>query len=243
LDLERSFLSRLVQEGAVDKAISFNITPDHFADPEVADVYGYVVAHFRIHRDPPSKTVIRSKYPNFTFDPAEDALSWYMEEFIKDVKRRAAIDAQRRVAIAIQDRSQLADIEVIMIEAARMVSTLVPSSKITRFSEMESRIAEYERKAAAGENPGIMTGFKTINNLTYGIQPYENWVILGPSGMGKSTLMQDMIFDFWIQEKQSLVVSMEMGAEQLMRNWDGEVAQDCQKGRGCQGFLRHHCSR
>jgi replicative DNA helicase len=70
-----------------------------------------------------------------------------------------------------------------------------------------------------------MTGFKTINNLTYGIQPYENWVILGPSGMGKSTLMQDMIFDFWIQEKQSLVVSMEMGAEQLMRNWDAMAAQ------------------
>jgi replicative DNA helicase len=225
LDLERSFLSRLVSEGAVDKAVSFNITPDHFADPEVADVYETVVAHFRIHRQPPSKNAIRAKFPDFTFDPAEDALSWYMDEFIKDVKRRAAIDAQRRVAIAIQDRSQLADIEVIMIEAARMVSTLVPSSKITRFSEMESRIAEYERKAAAGENPGIMTGFKTINDLTYGAQPNENWVIAGPSGMGKSTLMQKMLFDFWVQEKTSLLVSMEMGADQLMRNWDAMAAE------------------
>jgi replicative DNA helicase len=225
LDLERSFLSRLISEGAVDKAVSFNITPDHFADPEVMDVYEYAVAHFRIHRDAPSKTAIRARFPEFTFDPAEDALSWYMDEFIKEVKRRAAIDAQRRVALAIQDRSLLPDIEVIMIEAARLVSQLVPSSKITRFSEMESRIAEYERKAAAGENPGIMTGFKTINNLTYGAQPNENWVIAGPSGMGKSTLMQKMLFDFWMQEKTPLLVSLEMGADQLMRNWDAMAAQ------------------
>jgi replicative DNA helicase len=145
---------------------------------------------------------------------------WYLEEFRKDVNRRCAIDVNRRIALAIQDRAMLMDIDVVMIEGARMLSQLMPSSRVSRFSDMESRIKEYERRAAEGDTTGILTGFKTINDLTHGAQPNENWVIFGPSNMGKSTLMQKMLFDAWCQDKTTLLVSMEMGADTLLRNWD-----------------------
>lgn len=225
MDRERCLFTKIIEEGKIDVPISFNITPEHFADDEVSEAYESAVVHFRMHRQPPSKDVIRAKHPNFTFDPAPDALTWYLEEFRKDVNRRCAIDVNRRIALAIQDRSRLLDIDVVMVEGARMLSQLMPSSKVSRFSDMESRIEQYERKAAIGENPGLMSRFKTVNDLTYGAQPYENWVILAPSGMGKSTISQSFIFDWWTQEKTSLLVSMEMGADQLMRNWDAMSAR------------------
>jgi len=215
----------VIEEGKIDVPISFNITPEHFQDDEVSAAYETAVVHFRRHREPPSKDVIRAAHKGFVFDPAPDALTWYLEEFRKDVNRRCAIDVNRRIALAIQDRNMLPDIDVVMIEGARMLSQLMPSSKVSRFSEMESRIKEYERKAAAGENPGLMSRFKTVNDLTYGAQPYENWVILAPSGMGKSTIAQTFMFDWWQQEKTSLFVSLEMGADQLMRNWDAMAAE------------------
>jgi replicative DNA helicase len=223
-DPERAFTSKMISEGAIAKAIARGIKADHFKDLECGPVFETTVVHFRKHREPPSKDVIRAKHPGFTFDPAPDAFSWYLDEFVREISRRAAIDTQRRVAAAIADPSQRDNLDVVMVEAGRMMSQLVPSSAVARFSEMESRIAEYERKEREGVNPGIFTGFKTIDDLTFGFQPHENIVILAPSGCGKSTLTQKLLFEAYVQGKTALFVSLEMGADQLMRNWDAMAA-------------------
>jgi replicative DNA helicase len=247
-DTERALISKIVETGGIVEASGkYGIEVDHWADDECRDVYEIVLLHWRLHNSPPSKNVVRRKYrellerrlhegliraeqvKDFVFDPAEDALSYYAEEFMKDVRWRNGRERLTHIANALKDRSRLMDLEKEFLNAGKIFAQLSPGFSVYRFSEMEHRVNEYEIAKAEDRPPGIMTGFPTLDGLMHGFQPGQTAVIAAPTGYGKTTLTQAMLFNAYIQKKTPLLFPCEMSGEEVYSRWDAMATKVSRK--------------
>lgn len=220
MDIERRLISKAIQSQAVENVISRGIESDHFADNECRNVWEFITDHMRQYKSAPSSDIVREQFRDFSFELTTDTLDYLTDRFVKDVKRRLAIQLGREYRDAIDDPDEVENIEVRALEMARQLTEVVPSPKVTRFSEMDQRIREYERKLAAGEVSGIKMGIPTFDNLTLGIQPHEYVTIAAFLGVGKSTMMQHMFYQAYLQGKTPLLISLEMEASAIMRKFD-----------------------
>jgi replicative DNA helicase len=182
-------------------------------------IFAFISEHARRYRQAPSFNTIREKFPDHNFEVTDESFDYLLDNFNTQVKRRHAIDAVRDLAGAIDDPEQVANIDSLFLEKSRELASIVPSAKLHRFSDMESRIAEYETTDGDAKT-GIDMGIPILDHLTMGIQPHEYVTVMGWTGTGKSTLAQWMLFNAWAQGKTPMLVSLEMEAKSLFRKWD-----------------------
>lgn len=220
MDYERLLISKAIQSQGVDHLISRGIESEHFADNECKKVWDFVVNHMRRYKASPSAGVVNEEFRDFRFELTTDTLDFLTDKFVKSVKRRLAIELGRDYREAIDDEDQVENIEIMALEMARTLTEVVPSPKVSRYSDMADRIAEYDRRKLEGEVYGIKFGVPTFDNLTLGIQPHEYITIAAFLGVGKSTFMQHMFYQAYLQGKTPLLISLEMEASAIMRKFD-----------------------
>jgi replicative DNA helicase len=226
MDVERALIAKAVQTGQVERLISMGVEEDHFADPEVRQVFAISVRHLRQFKTPPSMEAMRkaldeTELQGYTFDVASDSLEYLAVEFIKQVKRRATIHAIRDIAKVVDEQPQEhSELDAIFLEKARELSRLVPSTRIARLSEVDQRIAAYNALVESGEPPGIPMGIPVFDALTQGVRKHEFISIAGWQGTGKSTLLLHIFFHAYLLGKTPLIVSLEMEAEAILRKVD-----------------------
>lgn len=175
--------------------------------------------HARQYRQAPSFSTVRDQFPDHNFEFVDESLDYIRECFIKGVKRRHAIDEIRLLVEAIDNPREGVEIDSMFLESARNLATVVPSSKLHRFKDMDQRIEKYETEDP-NLNKGIFTNIPLLDDLTQGIQPHEYVTIMGWTGTGKSTLAQWLLFNAWMQGKTPMYISLEMEASALLRKWD-----------------------
>lgn len=220
MDVERALISKVVQTGAAEKVVSRGIEPDHFADEECREVWSSITKHIRKYKSAPSADALRNMHEDFRMEVTQDALDYVIDRFVQQVKRRLAIDLGRAYRDAIDDPERVQDIELIALEMARTLTEVVPSPAVSRFSDMEMRIEQYRQKLEAGDVYGLLTGFETLDELTLGIQPHEFFVVMAFLGVGKSTMMQRIFYQVYLQGKTPMMISLEMDADSLLRKFD-----------------------
>lgn len=220
MDVERALISKTIHAGQIEKIISLGIEPHHFHDPEVRVVFEAAQSHLRRYRAAPSLAAIRKHVPDFSFDAPSDPVEYLAAEFIKQVKRRAAITALRDLAPLVDDPKQVGDIDALFLEKARELARVIPSTRVARFSEMEARIRAFEQRVEEGEPPGIPMGIPMLDHLTLGVRPHEFVSIAGWQGTGKSTLMLHIFFSAYMAGKTPMIISLEMESESIFNKLD-----------------------
>ena len=213
-DFERALVAKVAQTQAIDRLMAEGITPEHFSDPENADIWRFMCDHAIQYRGAPSFATVLTRFPNHGFEKQDDQLEYIRDQFFTQVKQRYAMEALEDLAREIEDPN----IDELFLERARRLAQSVPSTRISRFSDMEKRIEAYEK--FGGLPSGIDLGIPQFDKLTQGVQPHEYITIAGWQGTGKSTLAQWMLFNAWQQGKTPMYVSMEMEASALFRKWD-----------------------
>lgn len=222
---EYKLLSKAIHTGQIEKLINIGIEERHFSDENIRSIWLTIVEHTLKYKTPPSISALTEKHHTFVPALVDDSLEYVIDDFMLKTKRRMAVEQLRMMAVAVDDMERLPEIDEIFMDSARLLSQAVPSGKIARFSEMPSRIEQYKKDRTLGTNRGITTGMPTIDELTFGIQPHEFIVISGWSGLGKSTLLQHMLFSAYVKNKVTpMMVSLEMEAEALYRKWDAMAA-------------------
>jgi replicative DNA helicase len=219
MDYERLLISKTATTGRIQQLLSAGVNENHFSDETIQQIFAFISEHARRYRQPPSFATIREKFPDHNFEVTDESFDYLLDQFNTQVKRRHAIDAVRDLAGAIDDPEQVSNIDSLFLEKSRELASIVPSAKLHRFSDMESRIAEYETTDGDAKT-GIDMGIPILDNLTMGIQPHEYVTVMGWTGTGKSTLAQWMLFNAWAQGKTPMLVSLEMEAKSLFRKWD-----------------------
>jgi replicative DNA helicase len=227
MDAERALVSRIITSGQLDAVIAKGINPDHFmagADGGCREVYMKILAHNRKYKGPPSPEAFRQMEPGFELLHMTDSIEWICDRFIVLVKRRLANMMIEELAVAADDSERQENIDLEFLDAARRLATVVPSSAVANFRDMETRVDEYEKMVAEGIKPGIAFGFPTLDSWTGGMQPHEMVTVAAFSGVGKSTLMWQIAFNIFMQGKTPLIISLEMESSALLRRFDAMAA-------------------
>jgi len=218
MDYERALINKACQTGRIDNLMLEGISEVHFEDETHKEIWKYLTEFTRTYKQAPSFDTVQAQFPYHHFEINTESITYLKDEFFKLVKRRHAIDSLRDLAIAVDDEKQVGAIDELFLEQSRRLAQIVPSQKISRFSEIDKRIAEYE----LGEelNTGIPMGIPLFDNITLGIQPHEYVTISGWSGTGKSTLAQWILFNAYMKNKTPMLISLEMESRNLLRKWD-----------------------
>ncbi len=234
MNIENLLVSKLVQSGQMDAAISRGIEPEHFEDPAAATVYEILIEHVRVYKQAPSFDAVKKyiaamekaerRKIGFVFQVPEDTLEYLLDRFIGLIKYRATTEAVRDLAKRTDDEANWEHLDLDALEIARHLALVVPSSQVGKLSDVQKRIEEYERRKAEGNMWGIKMGIPTLDVLTMGLQSHELATIAGWMGLGKSTLLQYVLFNGYLQGRTPMMVSGEMEAEALFRKWDTMAA-------------------
>lgn len=213
-DYERALIAKVAQTQAIERLMAEGITAEHFSDPENADIWRFMADHAIKYRGAPSFATVLQAWPNHDFEEVNDTIEYVRDQFFVQIKRRFAMEALEDLARDIENP----DIDDVFLERARRLAQCIPGNRVSRFRDMESRVAAYEKGETA--QMGISTGMPLFDKYTQGIQPHEYVSIVGWQGTGKSTLAQWILFNAWQQGKTGMYVSMEMEAKALFRKWD-----------------------
>lgn len=226
MDIERALVSKIIATGQIDKAVGKGVELDMFVDDECRDMFSYIQAHTRKYKSPPSLEAAKEAQPDFEFEHVQDTLEYVCDRFGVLVRKRVAQDLVFDLGAAIDDPKKADSIELIFLEAAREIATLVPNEDVARFSDMGQRIDEYEEEAAAGEKPGISFGFPTLDNWTGGIQSGDFITAAAFSGVGKSTLLRSIAFNVYASDEDvvALYIALEEDRREIFRKFDTMAA-------------------
>lgn len=218
-DTERQLVSKAAHTSQVEPLLHKGIESKHFVDIESRDVWEFMREHTVKYGSAPSMGILSKKFPSYRFEVVQDALEYCADRFVRDVRRREAIDALRDLTQLVDD-GKIDGIEEAFLERSRLLSQVVPAPTASLFSRMADRIRAYHDMIALGTHHGIPFGIPTVDKLTLGIQPHELVSIVGWQSMGKSTLMQHIFFNAWLQGKTGLIISLEMEERAVQRKLD-----------------------
>lgn len=197
------------------------LTADLMIHEDCIECWDFMVAHTEKYSKQPTIQTIQENV-KFNFELSDEPIDYIRDRFVESVERRMTIEFVREVlGPATNDPAYAGRLSELMLEYGRELKQILPTGEVSRFSDAERRIALFEERAASGDAYiGIKMGIPEIDDATLGIQPHELVAIVGWQGTGKSTLVQWILSNFYLQDKKCLYISLEMTAEALMRKWD-----------------------
>lgn len=220
MNAEAALISKAVQTGQIEKLVAKGVDEEYFYNESAKKVWSSSVEHIRRFRSTPSFDAVRKANPDFKFEIVSDSIDYIFEEFVKQSKRRKAIDGFRELAKAVDDPSRLMEIESDILELGQSISKMFPSGRAARYSDMDKRILEYEGRVEQGIIKGIPMGIPEFDDITYGIRNHEYVSIVGWQGLGKSTLAQHISFSAYLAGFTSMIISLEMEAPEMLSRFD-----------------------
>jgi replicative DNA helicase len=220
MDAERLVLSKAIQTGKLEKLVGKGVSTEYFYGKECQEVWDTCVSHIRKYKSSPSLDAVRQKHPDFSFELTSDTFDYVYDNFVKQAKRRTAIEGLRQLAKAVDDPERITNIDEEILLLGGELARMFPEGSAARFSEMEKRIALYEERKASGVTAGIPFGIAAIDEITQGIQSHEFITIAGWQGTGKSTLGLHICFSAYLAGFTPLVISLEMESEAIFAKLD-----------------------
>ena len=187
-------------------------------------MFEWLIAHLRRYKDAPSLEAVQMRFPEWEPHHASDSIQFLIDRFIVTIKRREAQNLVIELAKAADDPQQGEQIDMLFMEASRKLATIVPSTRVERFSQMEERIERYRKDRTGKKQIGIPFGFPTLDARTGGIQPHEFAVVAGFSGTGKSTLLLRFLLSIYENGYTPLLISLEMESRMILRRLDSMAA-------------------
>lgn len=215
----------------------------------VLDVF---YTYYSRHKIPPSGDVLRSLLTKEAEDPTivdhilsqrtgANDIGFFLDE-IKERYNKFLVESLVKKAEVVEEGEE--DVKDFNEELKKIVAQTEKLYKHDVFSEgniresVDDRINTYHYTA---ENPdeirGFLSGYKELDDYTWGIKNSEMLVIGGASSSGKSLLMLNMAINAWVgtndpcsgrvtkdDGKNILFISLEMSKQQLEQRVDAKCA-------------------
>ncbi len=226
--------------------------------PKYKATLSAIHTYYSRHKTPPSYDVLKSllekegeetsQLDEVVAEVVEPNEIGYFVDEIKERYNKYLIDnlAERASDLALDTE----DIKDFNDSIKRVVSKTERLYRSDVFSEgnvkdsVEDRVNQYEYTA---ENPeaimGFLSGYKELDDYTWGIKNSEMLVIGGASSSGKSLFMMNMAVNAWLGSnvpsdgvvgaddgKNILFISLEMSKKQLEQRIDANIAKVRHRG-------------
>ncbi len=237
MDSERALVSKVAQTGkGCAELVAEGLSEQHFTyqdeDGEdvlsdCGEVWKFIVGHTNKYGRQPSYKTIIEHFPKFDFEPSSEPLEYLKDRLVADIERRRAADIALEIAAACSAERDAGGFAELLLERGRELRTILPSKPPARLSDAHKRIAVYKERAAIGDPFAgkIKLDIPELDEAIMGVDKNELVTIVGWTGLGKSTLTQWLMLNFYNQGKRGVFVSLEMPAEALMQKWDQMIQQ------------------
>jgi replicative DNA helicase len=222
VDIERAIISKCVNTGTVEKLVSRGIAPKHFDDEQNRAVFTTVIRHMSQYGAPPSRDAVLVAHPAYKLDVVEDTMDYLIDVFVKKVQRAEAKRSVLDLAERLDSKDADVDIDALFMEHAERVAQAVPSSRVSKLSDVSNRIELYRRMMVEGRIPGVPLGIPTIDRILLGVQKHEMVVCTAPSSVGKSTMLQHWALSSYLAgpEHKPCFITLEMEGDELLKKFD-----------------------
>lgn len=252
-DFDRKVFSYLlkgpIEFNNVQRIVDFSILLDaiHFDYKPLGKI---VQEYYNQYRMPPTINLLKDSLVQ-EFEVLEIVLELEDEVcqesevkyYVDQIRKRYNAYLARSLGDIISDDPEKFDQEEFNTSLGRIqskISRLYKSAVFTEGSIQSSTDERYGRYVYTEENPeqitGIFSGYKELDNYTWGIKKAELLVISGASSSGKSLLMMNIGINAWLgttdplsdymckDGKNVLFFSLEMNKEQIENRLDANLA-------------------
>lgn len=227
MDYESKAISKVVQSGGLESLISQGISSNHFKNPQNIEVWDYLVNHLDQYKTAPSYEDVKNEFGDYEFEVVTDSLNYIKDKFIEQIKRQAAKETLFELGEILDKGTpeEIRRIDETFLDSSRELATLIPVTRVGKFTSMKDRIARYEQEKSRGVERGMRFGLTNLDAYTLGLMDYEYLTIAGPSGLGKTTLGLFFQLRHFLDGYTSMIISLEMSEEEILLKLDGMAAQ------------------
>ena len=185
---ESLFISAVLRQEDHKTPVLAGVHPKWFVSHH--EEWDWINRYIDRHRKCPSKTLFRSKFPDFQIVKSDD-VEYCLTELRDEYLRRSLVGAVARSLDQVKDdRDVMVIIEELQRELiglqADCAGTSNESDVLDDWELVYSEVARrYERANEHGMS-GVPTGFDTLDIVTNGPQPGDYWIVAARLGQGKT---------------------------------------------------------
>jgi len=191
-DNEVRLISRAIRDRNITPLLSTGVQPDWFVNPDVRQVFKWLVEHWGRYGEVATATSVKAEFPNFAILKVEDSLDYLLDQFIA---YRRYVKVEDTIQGAAEVLSSTNDHEAALVLIERGV-TDIHREGVPGVTDMQlerdplSRLSLYEDLASsAGNLLGLPTGYEKIDEATAGLQGGQLVTVIAPPKTGKSQIL------------------------------------------------------
>ena len=221
-DNEIRLISRVIRERNITPLLELGMQPDWFVNPDVRQVYRWLVDHWSSYGEVATATSVKDEFPNFPVLKVEDTLDYLLDRFVayrRYVKVEDTIQGAAEILSLTNDHeAALQLIEGKVSEIHREGVPGVTDMHLDR--DPLSRFVEYEElEKRTGHLLGLPTGYEKIDEATAGLQGGQLVTVIAPPKTGKSQILLQTAINIHQAGHDVLFQSFEMSnTEQQTRH-------------------------
>lgn len=216
MDTGTLLLASLVEAGELDHYFSWRLDEKHFFGEEVA-LFRFVRDHVSKYGKLPTLATLKQQFGILPkpVEPSKFYLDLVQDRF--RFKRLNKVLTECNDLMKQQDSWTASNL---LLEALTEVRADHARTSLSDFGKdaPEWIEREYKRVKLAGNRPGIMMGWPTLDKMSNGLRPGDVMSIVGRPAQGKTFLTLCIARNVWkVQGRTALVVSMEMDRLTIMQ--------------------------
>lgn len=221
MDVEKSFVSKILTAGELLPAIEAKVTPEFFEDPDMALVYQWILDHWQSYAKVPGQKALGATFPTFRAVRTDEPLEYYVDKLIEARSYSIMEEGVSVAAKLLQDKDvseAQATLNEMMMALARETS---PIKDIDLTETGDERIERYRSyRELEGGLRGLPSGFDFIDRVTLGFQAEQLITYVGLPKSGKSTTM--LLNAMAVQDygKRATIIGFEMSNEEQAARHD-----------------------
>jgi replicative DNA helicase len=216
-DLEFSILNAISKHHKLALDFAFSCDEKLFSNPQAKIVAKAILDYVKLYKSKPTRRVLLERYvTNKDFCAAIDAFydkadeeEYLEEDFQYDVSQLKQKYGESRLE-AIQERMNqggLEDVSGTISALEREIGAIKAANgqkaydrKVARDYIEEFRNLYIQKSKNPDLGKGILTGYSFLDYVKNGLRPADLIIIAGETGSGKSTFMNNLAIQIWMQQ-------------------------------------------
>lgn len=222
-------------------------------EPDFFPIFKVINTYFTRYNAPPPIDLLRDELGGdidqlhlVNLIDEEDCQDNEIGYFVDKIRDRKNTQMVRKLVDTYYEIESSIGIEDFNTKMAKTMSSIERLRKSSVFAEGDFRKTpedRYNKYLFSRDNPdqiaGIFSGYKELDDMTFGIKNSELMIIAGASSSGKSMLMMNMAINAWLGKnrphkydgklytggKNVVYFTLEMSKEQLEQRIDANIAR------------------
>jgi replicative DNA helicase len=220
MDAEWSLVCKVIEVGDIRPVLDARIKTSYFADPEVAQVFSWMLDHWNEYTATPSEEAMHHAFPAYSLVPTPEPLPYYINEIRSRHRYSLLTGALDRAQEPLKNGDARTAIKVLSTGLEQTHLEVSDLSVVDLTKTTAERLAFYLSLETMDGMRGIPTGFSSMDRATGGLHPEQLITLAGSSKVGKSVILLIMASAAHGAGYKPMFITFEMSNQEQSQRYD-----------------------